>query len=49
MSEITLTVNGKKVKGEEGNTVLEVCQANGIDVPTLTKAVLLAKENQVRL
>jgi NADH dehydrogenase/NADH:ubiquinone oxidoreductase subunit G len=35
MSEITLTVNGKKVKGEKGNTVLEVCQANGIDVPTL--------------
>jgi len=35
MKEITLTVNGNKVKGIEGNTVLEVCEANGIYVPTL--------------
>ena len=35
MSEITLTINGKQVKGKEGDTVLEICQANGIDVPTL--------------
>ncbi len=35
MSEITLTVNGRQVKGKEGDTVLEICQANGIDVPTL--------------
>jgi len=35
MSEITLTINDKQVKGKEGDTVLEVCQANGIDVPTL--------------
>jgi formate dehydrogenase major subunit len=35
MNEITLTINGREVKGEKGNTVLEVCQANGIDVPTL--------------
>jgi NADH dehydrogenase/NADH:ubiquinone oxidoreductase subunit G len=28
MKEITLTINGKKVKGREGNTVLEVCEAN---------------------
>ena len=35
MGEITLTINGKQVKGKEGDTVLEVCQANGIDVPTL--------------
>lgn len=35
MNEITLIVNGKQVKGGNGNTVLEVCQANGIDVPTL--------------
>jgi len=32
MGEITLTINGKQVKGKEGDTVLEVCQANGIDV-----------------
>lgn len=35
MKEITLTINEKQVKGKEGDTVLEICQANGIDVPTL--------------
>ena len=35
MSEITLTINGRQVKGKKGDTVLEVCQANDIDVPTL--------------
>ena len=32
MSEITLTINGRQVKGKKGDTVLEVCQANDIDV-----------------
>ena len=35
MSEISLLINGKQVKGKQGDTVLDVCQANGIDVPTL--------------
>ncbi len=35
MKEITLTVNGKQLKGKEGETVLKICQANGIDLPTL--------------
>ena len=35
MKEITLTINGKQVTGKEGDTVLQVCQSNGIDVPTL--------------
>jgi formate dehydrogenase alpha subunit len=35
MKEITLTINGQEVEGREGDTVLEICQANGIDVPTL--------------
>ncbi len=35
MKEITLTINGKQVKGSEGDTVLEVCEANNIYVPTL--------------
>jgi formate dehydrogenase major subunit len=35
MSEITLTVNGKQVKGQTGDTILEVCKANGIEIPTL--------------
>jgi len=33
--EITLTIDGKEVKGERGDTILQVCQKNGIDVPTL--------------
>lgn len=35
MNEIALTINDKQVKGKEGSTVLEVCEANGIHVPTL--------------
>jgi formate dehydrogenase major subunit len=35
MKEITLTIDGNQVKGKEGDTVLEVCQTNNIDVPTL--------------
>ncbi|TET17515.1 MAG: 2Fe-2S iron-sulfur cluster binding domain-containing protein [Dehalococcoidia bacterium] len=35
MNEITLAINDRQVKGKEGDTVLEICQANGIDVPTL--------------
>jgi NADH dehydrogenase/NADH:ubiquinone oxidoreductase subunit G len=35
MPEITLTVNGQLIKGKSGDTVLAVCRANGIDIPTL--------------
>ncbi len=35
MGEIKLTIDGKEVKGKSGETVLEICQANGFDVPTL--------------
>jgi NADH dehydrogenase/NADH:ubiquinone oxidoreductase subunit G len=35
MSEITLTINGKQCKGKQGDTVLDVCLANGVDLPTL--------------
>ncbi len=35
MSEITLTINGKQVKGNQGDTILDICTANGIDIPTL--------------
>ncbi len=35
MKEINLTINGKQAKGKEGDTVLEVCRSNGIDVPAL--------------
>lgn len=35
MSEITLTINGKQCKGKQGDSVLDVCVANGIELPTL--------------
>lgn len=35
MAEITLTIDGKEVKGELGDTILQVCQKNEIYVPTL--------------
>lgn len=35
MAEITLIIDGKEVQGEKGDTILQVCQKNGIDVSTL--------------
>ncbi len=35
MAEISLTINSKQVKGGEGLTILEICKANGVDLPTL--------------
>ncbi|MCP4716443.1 MAG: 4Fe-4S dicluster domain-containing protein [Deltaproteobacteria bacterium] len=32
---VTLTINGKKVKAQEGATVLEAARAAGIEIPTL--------------
>ncbi|MBI3946505.1 MAG: molybdopterin-dependent oxidoreductase, partial [Armatimonadetes bacterium] len=34
-SDITLTIDGREVKGRAGQTVLDVCKENGIHVPTL--------------
>jgi len=35
MSEVTLTIDGKQVKAEEGTTVLEAAKSAGIYIPTL--------------
>ena len=35
MSEITLQIDGKEVKAEEGKTILEAAQSAGIYIPTL--------------
>ena len=35
MSEITLTIDGREVKAEKGDTVLEAAQKAGIEIPTL--------------
>jgi len=35
MEDMTLTIDGKEVRGRRGDTILAVCERNGIDVPTL--------------
>jgi NADH dehydrogenase/NADH:ubiquinone oxidoreductase subunit G len=35
MSNVTLTINDKKVKAKEGMTILEAAQSAGIDIPSL--------------
>ena len=35
MNDIMLTINGKLCKGQKGQTILQVAEANGIDIPTL--------------
>ncbi|MBT3276252.1 MAG: formate dehydrogenase subunit alpha, partial [Spirochaetales bacterium] len=35
MGEITLTIDGKTLKGNSGQTVLEIAMENGIDIPNL--------------
>ena len=33
--KITLTIDGRKCAGQEGQTILQIAQANGINIPTL--------------
>jgi len=35
MAEIKLTIDGREVTGEQGQTILTIARANGIDIPTL--------------
>jgi len=35
MSQVTITIDGKEIKTDKGKTILEVCQDNGIHIPTL--------------
>ncbi|MGQ9674273.1 MAG: molybdopterin-dependent oxidoreductase [Chloroflexota bacterium] len=35
MDEIVLKIDGKEARGKRGDTILDVCKKNGIDVPTL--------------
>jgi len=49
MSEVTLTIDGKEVKAEEGTTVLEAARSAGIDIPTLCYNEKLAPYGGCRL
>ena len=35
MEMINLTIDGKAVQAEKGQTILKVARQNGIDIPTL--------------
>ncbi len=35
MSQITITINGKVCTGEQGDTILNIAKANGIEIPNL--------------
>jgi len=35
MSMVTLTIDGQKIEAQEGQTILEVCRKNSLDIPTL--------------
>jgi NADP-reducing hydrogenase subunit HndD len=35
MNEVNVTINGSKLKGRDGMTILELARENGIDIPTL--------------
>ena len=35
MAEIRVTIDGAQVSGQEGKTILELAQQNGVDIPTL--------------
>lgn len=49
MEEITLTIDGKEARGRRGETILNVCQRNGVDVPTLCHAKGLTDIGACRL
>jgi len=46
---ITITINGQEIQAEEGQTVLEVARANGIEIPTLCYHPLLSPYGACRL
>ena len=49
MSNLALTINGAPVSGRQGMTILEVAQANGIEIPTLCYLEDLAPVGACRL
>ena len=49
MSEVTLIINDKEVKAEEGMTILEAARSAGIDIPTLCHHEKLAPYGACRL
>lgn len=46
---LSLTLNGKKIRGREGSTLLELCREKGISVPTLCYHPDLSPQGSCRL
>ena len=49
MSEVTLKINDKKIKAEEGTTILEAARSAGISIPTLCYYEKLTPHGACRL
>jgi predicted molibdopterin-dependent oxidoreductase YjgC len=49
MGEISLTIDGREVKGKEGQTILEVALSKGIDIPYLCYHPRLSKTGACRV
>lgn len=49
MSEVNLTINGRKVTAQSGQTILEAARAAGIDIPTLCHHPMLSNHGACRM
>jgi heterodisulfide reductase subunit A len=49
MSMNTLTIDGRQIQAEEGQTILEVCRKNNIEIPTLCSHPVLEPYGACRL
>jgi len=49
MKEIKAIINGRQLIGREGQTILELCRENGIDIPTLCYIDRLPPSGSCRL
>ena len=43
---ITLTIDGRELKAEKGQTILQVAGENGIDIPTLCHHEAVEPKNE---
>jgi heterodisulfide reductase subunit A len=46
---ITLTIDGQQIQAEEGQTILEVCRKNSVDIPTLCSHPVLEPYGACRM
>jgi len=49
MEEITLLIDGREVKGKQGQTIIEVARENGINIPSLCYHPSVSKTGACRI